>query len=125
MASLSSVPSNPDFIDFTRRFLMAMPIAQYMGSGNHRCGPAVQPLEDEMMRRHFWRWWPHKTKERPDAPEQLPRKSGSEDRRKLLKALSAMAGGTALFSYSGRSEAKDATDLPPPKRALTGRDEAG
>jgi hypothetical protein len=86
---------------------------------------AVQPLENEMMRRHFWRRWPHKTKERPDAPEQLPRKSGSEDRRKLLKALSAMAGGTALFSYSRRSEAKDASDLPPPKRALTGRDEAG
>jgi len=49
----------------------------------------------------------------------------SPDRRHLLQALSAIAGGGALAVMSEPAAAKDASDLPPPKRALTGRDEAG
>jgi quercetin dioxygenase-like cupin family protein len=55
----------------------------------------------------------------------MRQKPGSDERRKLLKALSAMAGGTVLFSSARRSEAKDSSDLQPPRRALTGRDGAG
>lgn len=47
------------------------------------------------------------------------------DRRQLLRALSALAGGGALAAMSKQSAAKDFSELPPPKRALTGRDEAG
>ena len=47
------------------------------------------------------------------------------DRRQLLQALSAMAGGSALVAISRPAGAKDSSDLPPPKRALTGRDEVG
>jgi mannose-6-phosphate isomerase-like protein (cupin superfamily) len=47
------------------------------------------------------------------------------DRRRLLQALSSLAGGGALAAVSRSADAKDASDLPPPKRALTGRDEAG
>ena len=36
-----------------------------------------------------------------------------------------MAGGGALAAMSQPAEAKDSSDLPPPRRALTGRDEAG
>jgi hypothetical protein len=43
----------------------------------------------------------------------------------VLQALSAMVGGGALAAMSHPAEAKDASELPPPKRALTGRDEAG
>ena len=58
--------------------------------------------------------------------ERMSRCCGAEQRTtQTAQALSAMAGGTVLFSNTQRSEAKDASDLPPPKRALTGRDEAG
>ena len=43
----------------------------------------------------------------------------------MLQALSAVVGGGALAAMSHSAEAKDASELPPPKRALTGRDEAG
>src|SRR6478735_7631257 len=46
-------------------------------------------------------------------------------RRHLLHALSAVAGSGALAVMSEPAEAKDASDLPLPKRALTGRDDAG
>jgi mannose-6-phosphate isomerase-like protein (cupin superfamily) len=46
-------------------------------------------------------------------------------RRRLLQALSASAAGGALAATSQSAAAKDASDLPPPKRALTGRDAAG
>lgn len=49
----------------------------------------------------------------------------SPDRRHLLQALSALAGGGALTAMSEPTAAKDANDMPPPKRALTGRDDAG
>ena len=45
-----------------------------------------------------------------------------EERRSVLRALSAAA---ALATTAQPAAAKDASTLPPPKRALTGRDEAG
>ena len=72
-----------------------------------------------------WRWWPRtKTKSLDDAAVGSERFEGS-DRRHMLQALSAMAGGGALAVMSQPAAAKDSSDLPPPKRALTGRDEAG
>jgi mannose-6-phosphate isomerase-like protein (cupin superfamily) len=47
------------------------------------------------------------------------------DRRQVLQALSAIAGAGALAAMAHPAEAKDASELPPPKRALTGRDDAG
>jgi mannose-6-phosphate isomerase-like protein (cupin superfamily) len=47
------------------------------------------------------------------------------DRRHLLQALSAWFGGSALALMSPPVHAKDASDLPPPKRVVTGRDGAG
>ncbi|MCX7366585.1 MAG: cupin domain-containing protein [Alphaproteobacteria bacterium] len=68
-----------------------------------------------------WRWWPRKKTRSPHTPEQLE----GRDRRHLLQALSAMAGGGALAAMSRPAEAKDLSDLPPPKRVVTGRDAAG
>ena len=77
------------------------------------------------MNRFSWPWWPRrKTRSLDDAALACERFEGG-DRRHLLQALSAMAGGGALAVLSQPGEAKDASDLPPPKRALTGRDEAG
>jgi hypothetical protein len=47
------------------------------------------------------------------------------NRRHLLHALSAIAGGGALTAVSQPAAAKDASEPAPPKRALTGRNEAG
>ena len=66
-----------------------------------------------------WRWWPRKTTKSSGEPELL------SDRRHLLQAFSAMAGGGALVATSRPSAAQAPSDLPPPKRALTGRDAAG
>jgi len=52
-------------------------------------------------------------------------KSDGADRRQLLQALSAIAGSGALAAVPQPAAAKDASELPPPKRALTGRNEAG
>src|SRR5476649_1936515 len=72
-----------------------------------------------------WRWWPlNKTKSLDDA-KFTPEPFDGGDRRHLLQALSAMAGGGALAALSQPAGAKDPSDLPPPKRARTGRDEAG
>src|SRR5258707_12130407 len=77
------------------------------------------------MNRFSWPWWPRrKTRSLDDATLPSERFEGG-DRRHLLQALSAMAGGGALTVLSQPAEAKDASDLPPPKRALTGRDQAG
>src|ERR1044072_7665040 len=46
-------------------------------------------------------------------------------RRRLFQALSGLAGGGPLAALSPPAEAKDASDLPPPKRALTGRNANG
>src|SRR3954453_6884615 len=72
-----------------------------------------------------WRWWsPSKDKPSGDAALSSEQFAGG-DRRHLLKTLSAIAGGGALAAMSQPTEAKDLSELPPPKRALTGRDEAG
>src|SRR6267154_4882101 len=71
-----------------------------------------------------WHWWRNKKKSLDDsALSSNPFEGG--DRRHLLQALSAIAGGGALAAMSRHAEAKDSSDLPAPKRALTGRDEAG
>src|SRR3981189_357356 len=77
------------------------------------------------MGRFAWRWWPRsKNKSADDAELSFERFDGG-DRRQVLHARSALAGGGALATMSQPAEAKDASELPPPKRALTGRDEAG
>ena len=77
------------------------------------------------MSRFAWCWW-SRNKDNPssDAARSSERFEGG-DRRHLLKTLSAIAGGGALAAMSRPAEAKDASELPPPKRALTGRDESG
>ena len=77
------------------------------------------------LRSFSWRWWPrNKNKSLGDA-ELSSKRFKDRDRRQLLQALSALAGGGALAAMSQPTEAKDSSDLPPPRRALTGRDEAG
>jgi hypothetical protein len=69
------------------------------------------------------RWW-SRNKSLDDAQLASERFEGG-DRRHLLQALSALAGGGALAAISRPADAKDSSGLPPPKRALTGRDDAG
>ncbi len=71
------------------------------------------------MGKSSWPWWPRKTNKSPAEAELLP------DRRHLLAALSAMAGGGALAAMSQPAAAQAPSDLPPPKRVVTGRDAAG
>jgi mannose-6-phosphate isomerase-like protein (cupin superfamily) len=73
----------------------------------------------------LWRWWPRNKNELLDKAELPPERFDGGDRRQLLQALSALAGGGALAAMSPPAEAKDASKLPPPKRVLTGRDAAG
>ena len=76
-------------------------------------------------RKFSWRWWPrNKNRSRNNAGLTSNQFEGG-DRRQLLQALSAMAGSGALAAMSQPAVAKDASELPPPKRALTGRDESG
>src|SRR5438552_18969176 len=77
------------------------------------------------MGRFSWRWWPLSKDKSLDAAELSPRQFEGGDRRQLLQALSLMASGGALAAMSQPAGAKDASELPAPKRALTGRDEAG
>src|SRR4051812_5721498 len=71
------------------------------------------------------RWWSRTgSKSLSDAGLASQRFQGA-DRRDLLQALSALAGGAALTAMSRDAEAKDSSDLPPPRRALTGRDDVG
>jgi mannose-6-phosphate isomerase-like protein (cupin superfamily) len=76
------------------------------------------------MGRLFSRWW-SRGKSKLDDAQLTSRQSECADRRHLLQALSALAGGGALAAMSRSAEAKDSSELPPPKRALTGRNEAG
>jgi len=76
-------------------------------------------------RQFSWRWWSRgKNKSSDDVVLSAERLEGG-DRRQLLQALSAMVGGSALAAMTQPAEAKDASELPAPKRALTGRNEAG
>ena len=76
------------------------------------------------LKRFASRWWPRRKKEfRDDA--QLSSKHLAGDRRQVIHALSVIAGGGAFATMPQTAEAQDSSSLPPPKRALTGRDEAG
>jgi len=72
-----------------------------------------------------WHWWPRRKHKSPDGAEPVSKRFEGGDRRQLLRALSAIAGSGALAVTSRPAKARDSSDLPPPKRALTGRDEAG
>ena len=72
-----------------------------------------------------WHWWPRGKNKSADGAELSCRRFDGGDRRQLLQALSAMATGSALATMSQPAAAKDSSELPPPKRALTGRNEAG
>ena len=77
------------------------------------------------MSRLSWRWWSRsKDKSLGDAELASERFEG-RDRRRLLQTLSVLTGSGALAMMSHPVEAKDASELPAPKRALTGRDAAG
>jgi hypothetical protein len=77
------------------------------------------------MGRLSWRWWSRARDKSASDPERSSEKLAGADRRQLLQAFSALAGSGALAAMSQPAAAKDASELPPPKRALTGRDEAG
>ena len=77
------------------------------------------------MSRISWRFWSRKNKKSLGDAQGSPEKPDGADRRQLLQALSAIAGSGALAVMSHPAAAKDASELPPPKRALTGRDQAG
>ena len=73
--------------------------------------------------RYFSRlWWP-RGKPVENAEPSSERFEG--DRRQVLQALSAIVSGSALAAMAQPADAKDSSELPPPKRALTGRDDAG
>lgn len=69
--------------------------------------------------------WRQRNKNRPENEAEISSECDGADRRQLLRALSAMASGSAVAMVSQPAEAKDSSELPPPKRALTGRDAAG
>ena len=75
--------------------------------------------------RFSWPWRSRSTNHSATEAELSAGRFDGGDRRQLLQALSAMVGGGALAAMSHPAEAKDASELPAPKRALTGRDEAG
>lgn len=77
------------------------------------------------MGRLAWRWWSRNKDVSSNDTGRVSQRSEGDDRRHLLKTLTALAGGGALAAMSDPVAAKDSSDLPPPKRALTGRNEAG
>ncbi len=77
------------------------------------------------MSRLSWRWWPRTKNNSSGDAERFSERFEGGDRRHLLQALSALFGGGALAAMSRPAAAKDLSELPPPRRALTGRDEAG
>src|ERR1044072_4051864 len=86
----------------------------------HRC-TAIN--RGQRMSRFNWRWW-SRNKSMHDAGLASERFEGGEGRH-LLQALSALAGGGALAAIARPAEATASSDVPPPKRARTGRDDAG
>ena len=72
-----------------------------------------------------WRWWSRNKSRSANDTELSSERAEGADRRQLLQALSAIAGSGAFAAVSQPAAAKDLSELPPPKRALTGRDEAG
>lgn len=77
------------------------------------------------MRALSWRWWSRRKDKSSDEARLSSERFEGGDRRHLLRALPAFLGGGALAAIAPAAKAKDASDLPPPKRALTGRDAAG
>jgi mannose-6-phosphate isomerase-like protein (cupin superfamily) len=77
------------------------------------------------MKRLPWRWWSQDRRKFRDGTEPAFKPADGADRRQLLQALSAIAGSSTLAAVAQPAQAKDASELPPPKRALTGRNEAG
>ena len=77
------------------------------------------------MSRFCWRWWRRNKRKSPVNAKHSSKRFEGGDRRQLLQALSLIAGGGTWGALSQPAQAKDASDLPPPRRALTGRDEAG
>src|ERR1041385_1461158 len=77
------------------------------------------------MSRFNWRFWSRNKDKSLDDAGPASERFADGDRRHLLQALSALVGGGALAAVSQPARAKDSSDLPPPKRALTGRDDAG
>lgn len=71
------------------------------------------------------RCWPRNENTSANDAALSSARSDGGDRRQLLQALSAMATGGALAAMARPAEAKDTSELPPPKRALTGRNDAG
>jgi mannose-6-phosphate isomerase-like protein (cupin superfamily) len=72
--------------------------------------------------------WPkflRRTQKNPGSGDRLLAELSELDRRQLLYSLSALAGGGALGVLPQSVLAQDASPLPPPKRALTGRDASG
>ena len=82
-------------------------------------------LSQPFVRPFSWRWWPWGENKSADGVERSSEQLEAGDRRQLLQALSAVVGGGALAAMTRSAEAKDSSELPPPKRALTGRDDAG
>jgi hypothetical protein len=80
------------------------------------------PIAEARMNKLLWRWRPRKKNK---AAEAVGERFDGGERRHLLQALTALVGGGALAAVSRAADAKDASDLPPPRRALTGRDQAG
>ena len=78
-----------------------------------------------LSRQFSWRWWPRSKNKAADGAELSFEQFRGGDRRQVLQALSAVVGGGALAAMPQPANAKDSSELPAPKRALTGRDEAG
>jgi hypothetical protein len=77
------------------------------------------------MNRFSWRRWPRNSEKSARDAALASGQSEGADRRLFLQAFSAMASSGALAAIPQPAAAKDASELPPPKRALTGRNEAG
>lgn len=80
-----------------------------------------------MISSFLWRVWQRYKKNTRDLDGAEPSAEHFDDRhrRHMLQALSALVAGGALGGMSHPAAAKDSSDLPAPKRALTGRDETG
>jgi hypothetical protein len=77
------------------------------------------------MRGISWRWW-RRNKAKPVGEiERSSEQVDATDRRQLLQVFSVIAGSSAFAAMPQSAEARDSSELPPPKRALTGRDAAG
>jgi hypothetical protein len=77
------------------------------------------------MSRLSWRWWQRNRNKAGNGAENSSERFEGGDRRHLLQALSALAGGGALAAMAPSAHAQETGSPPPPKRALTGRTEAG